>query len=355
MNHIFSKIKSGNAGYAEFQDLVSSYRYSQILFSLFDSDLINQINPKGSTSKELCTQVGWDDAYGKRFLNCLCELGILTKEDDSYYQSEFVRKFMSGNSAYNQNPVFPFEKRLVESWKGLDKLLVSGKRIYSTENKDQTDYLNDLDEYLKAMNAAAVFRSDELWNAIRLDNTGVLMDVGAGSGAFLTGFLNRYPDWRGVFCDLTDVVDRFMATAEYEDYQGRLNLISCNLLESEPFPEGVMTEKADVVLVSNLIHCQGPDETTSILKYICRYLKKEGVLLIHDFFSDSSRGALYDIHMMLNTYNGRTYNQVELKEMLSECGLLSVLRMNLPSGTSLFCAARQDRFLPGRTTGETRV
>ncbi len=39
------------------------------------------------------------------------------------------------------------------------------------------------------------------------------------------------------------------------------------------------------------------------------------MIVVHDFFSDSGwRGSLYDMHMMPNTFNGKTYSQQEIIE-----------------------------------------
>ena len=90
------------------------------------------------------------------------------------------------------------------------------------------------------------------------------------------------------------------------------------------------------MLLSNLIHCQGREETTALLGRAAVATALEGQVLIHDFFSDHGpHGALYDLHMMLNTYNGRTYTLRELEKMANGEGLVMDSTWRLASGSTL--------------------
>ena len=84
------------------------------------------------------------------------------------------------------------------------------------------------------------------------------------------------------------------------------------------------------------MHCQGREETTVLLGQAAVLTKPQGQVLVHDFFSDGGpHEALYDLHMLLNTYNGRTYSGGELEEMASSQGLMMASRRQLPSGSAL--------------------
>ena len=112
-------------------------------------------------------------------------------------------------------------------------------------------------------------------------------------------------------------------------------MIGCNLLATWP-PSLVTTDPYDLVLLSNLMHCQGWEETTVLLGQAAALTKPQGQVLVHDFFSDDSPfGALYDLHMLLNTYNGRTYSGGELEKMARSQGLMMASRRQLPSGSAL--------------------
>ena len=71
------------------------------------------------------------------------------------------------------------------------------------------------------------------------------------------------------------------------------------------------------------------------------------MLVVHDFFTDCGwRGALYDIHMMLNTFNGRTYTLQEIAGLASSAGLCRSVSAQLPSGSAVLVLARDGVSLP---------
>ena len=70
-------------------------------------------------------------------------------------------------------------------------------------------------------------------------------------------------------------------------------------------------------------------------------MAEDGIVLIHDFFSDCGwRGAMYDIHMMLNTYNGRTYSIDEMNIMLADFEFLYTKKIQLDSGSTILAASK---------------
>jgi hypothetical protein len=89
-----------------------------------------------------------------------------------------------------------------------------------------------------------------------------------------------------------------------------------------------------------MIHCQGAGETAGLLRRAAAKVGGQGLLVIHDFFTDDRRGALYDLHMMLNTYNGRTYAVQEVEEMAKSLGFVRQRVHQLPSGSVLLVLAR---------------
>jgi hypothetical protein len=67
---------------------------------------------------------------------------------------------------------------------------------------------------------------------------------------------------------------------------------------------------------------------------------------IRDYLADGHgrhavKGRLYDLRMMLNTFNGRIYELEQLLQMLAAAGLKSSLHLPLRSDTSIILARRE--------------
>ena len=133
------------------------------------------------------------------------------------------------------------------------------------------------------------------------------------------------------------------------EIEKRITWCGCNLLADVPsaFDE-IPDQSCDLVVLSNIIHCQGTGETEILLHKAVAKASRQGVLVIHDFFSDTGwRGALYDIHMMLNTFNGKTYPLPEVIEMGASFGFCHTCARQLPSGsTALVLAGDRESILP---------
>lgn len=338
-------IKKVDDSYLSHQDLLTAYRYSRILMAAHHLGVFESIGYNDLSSSDICMKTGMDHDYGRRFIYTLLSMGLLEYRSGLYGLSEYSKKYLLRNSAMYQGASLDFEERLQDSWQQLEETLITGKRVFGTEEKQQDVYERELENYLKAMDNAALIRASELWDAIQPEReSGLIIDVGAGSGAFLMEFLGRHSLWRGVFCDLSDVVSRAKDESKIKSMMDRLEFRSCNLLDREQVEQVLHSYSADIILISNVIHCQGIRETENLLSMIVPCLVNDGKLVIHDFMTDNGvRGAAYDLHMMLNTMNGRTYSSTELVRILESLGLRKSFKVNLPSASTAMVFFRGDK------------
>ncbi len=348
------KIIPDDTTYKTFQDILTGYRLSKTLKVAFESGVFDLIGENRLPIPAICKKTGWNEEKGGRFLNALCGLGFLENDDGLFSLSLFSKKFLLKTSDNYQGRAIEFEGRLVESWDLLNDTLEKGERIYSTDNKTGKEYEEALELYLEAMNDAAKIRACEMWENIKQKNNGLILDAGAGSGAFLIEFLNRHHNWNGIFCDLQDVISIAKKKPEMVALSDRVNFVESNLLENFSINNFSLNNfllnkqhiknsdiKANLVILSNLVHCQGKAETNIIFSNIIDSVVEDGIVLVHDFFSDCGwRGALYDTHMMLNTYNGRTYSTDEMTIMLADFEFLYTKTIQLDSGPTLLAASK---------------
>ncbi len=113
-----------------------------------------------------------------------------------------------------------------------------------------------------------------------------------------------------------------------------LSFHPCNILEREELAGFVAKygSTADVLLFSNICHCYSPEENAALLQQAGPLLAQEGLLIVHDFYRDAnSFGAIYDLHMLVNTYNGRSYTTAETSFMLKNAGFGQSVVIELPS------------------------
>lgn len=335
----------GEWSFQDFADRLTGYRLSAVLLLAHESGLLDLVAAQGRPAGEICERIGWDPAYGRRFLDCLCGLEILHCEGERYGLSPTARPFLDPDSPRSQRRALDFERQLLLSWGQLDATLRAGTRVFAAGEKPPEALAQARARYLGAMDDAAVVRAEEVWQCCGpLPERGTLLDLGAGSGAYIAAFLRCHPGWSALFCDLPEIVADEALHRRLRPWLARIGWCGCNLLDEGPSELDRIGERnCDLVLLSNLLHCQGTEESLRILCRAAGKTSAEGLLLVHDFFADSDgRGALYDLHMMLNTYNGKTHRLSEIVAAAGRCGLSSQRRFSLPSGTTLLACARSD-------------
>ncbi|MDD2582154.1 MAG: DUF2284 domain-containing protein [Desulfuromonadaceae bacterium] len=333
------KILPSDNSYQTFCAMTGGYRMFRVISEALRSGVIDLLEEGERTAEELLVATDMQPAEGGRFVELLVNVGLIEQYDGRLYLSRFSRTYLSRTSPTSQRHVIEFEPVLMEKWRQLGVVLHEGQGALTREQSDD-DYRERLQLFQRAMTEAAVVRSRELWDALTdLPEQGTIIDIGAGEGTYLREFLTQHPLWQGIACDLPDVC----AHAATGSIPQNLRFHPCNILERRELASLVADHRAavDLLLFSNLCHCYSPDENRSILQQAGEMLTVEGLLVVHDFYRDAnSCGALYDLHMLVNTYNGRSYTTAETAALLGGAGFPRHSIVELPSDSLALVATR---------------
>lgn len=319
--------------YLKFQTMLTGYRQYRLLDAAFDAGVFEVMGKAPVKAEVLCEQVGWDVAFGSRVLEALCVLGLLDETLEGFGLSDVGALFLGEGAPHPMSGTLAFEKRLFDAWDLLGEALKTGERVYAASEKSEAEYKKDLAQYIDAMDEAARIRATELWQLVIPETgQGHFVELGFGSGAYSLTFLEKHPGWTGELADLDDVVGLFAEKRKAHAAFDRIGLSCVNLLD-ETWDLSAC-RGADLLLLSNLVHCQGDEETRGIVGRAAALLADGGTLVVHDFYRDRGDvGGLYDLHMMLNTYNGKAYTIGETRGMVEEAGLIFAGDISLPSGS----------------------
>jgi len=325
--------------YKTFHELTSGYRMFRVIREAVDSGVIDLLEQRDYGVEELLAATPFEAAAGRRFIALLVNAGLLAEFAGKLCLSRFSRSYLSKSSAVSQRHVLAFEPLLLANWDRLGQVLREGQgALLSARPPDE--YRQRLQLFQQAMGEAAAVRSRELWDAIgRLPEEGTIIDIGAGDCTYLRRFMRQHPRWQAVACDLPDVCSRLQA----EELPEGLRLHPCNILDPQDLAGLVKRYhgSASLLLFSNLCHCYSEAENRTLLRQAGKLLTADGLLVVHDFFRDAnSLGALYDLHMLVNTFNGRSYSTAETAVLLQEAGFPLHTNIELPSGSLALVATR---------------
>ena len=337
------KILPSDNSYSTFCDLTSGYRMFCVITEALRSGVIDLLEDRDRTLEELLEATALLPEEGRRFIALLVNVGLLEQYDGRLYLSRFSRSYLSRSSAASQRHVLEFEPLLMEKWRQLGAVLHEGQGAQIREQSPD-EFRERLQLFQQAMTEAAQVRSRELWDALTdLPERGTIIDIGAGEGTYLREFLAQHPMWQGIACDLPDVCSRVAAGPVPDN----LTIHPCNILDRQELAGLVASYRAqaDLLLFSNICHCYGPGENESLLQQAGALLAEEGLLIVHDFYRDAnSAGALYDLHMLVNTWNGRSYTTAEIAALLQGAGFGHNVVIELPSRSLAMVATRTTRY-----------
>lgn len=328
--------KFNDSSYKNFCHIVTGYRMFHLMEQAVNSGIVDILDGSPKSVEQLLSSLGLKPHEGLRFLKCLWETGLLMENNNMLSLSPFAKKWLASSSQSCQRGVIAFEPILQENWRNLENSLLTGQAAQVKEQGAE-ECKRRLNLFQQAMAEAAKIRAEELWQAMpALQNNGTVMDIGAGDCVYLKKFLNNYPLWKAIACDMPNVLSRLN-----ESENPSVQLCPLNILDYDEMKQfvdrGVGT--VDLLLLSNLCHCYGEAENRDILDAASKLLKSDGLLVIHDFFRDScSFSATYDIHMMVNTYNGRCFSTDEMKSLLSQSRFTIHSTLKLPSDSMAIVA-----------------
>ncbi len=228
----------------------------------------------------------------------------------------------SGDRGYLGNWIANLEY-LQRSLMGLADAVRSGERAVDLEG-DLGPAGDKSRSFILAMHDFASLRGAELVRY--LDTTGCrsLLDIGCGPGtySFMLGEAN--PDLKLYLMDLPEVLN------VAREVQGRFALAT----EVHYLPGDARTDEIqgrhDLVLLSNVLHMLGPEESQAVLQRLVEHVEPGGSVVIQGQFLDEGRTGprwpvFMDLTLLSMTSAGRNHTPGDAERWLRECGLIDIV------------------------------
>ena len=339
----FSHIVKHNpqeAGPQYLENLATGYWFSEALFAAVELNIFDLIESEGMTTLEIAGVLDMPSSGLGRFLQALCAMGLVVYDAERYYNTKLASNYLIPGKRDYQGDSILWRKVLRQGWQDLTECLKAGGRVnFPVEEEGPEQFVRRIRKYINAMDNIAKTKVAEILPFfVGLDLQGEILDVGTGSGAIASGFLECFSSLSATLMDLQDVLNYTQELMDKKGLGERTSYIPSNILE----PWTVAKEGFDLVILSNIVHAYSEEEIPMILDRAANCLKPEGMLIIHDFFPEhyTAKAALLDLNMFINTYNGRTFSETWVKEQLAMSKLYTTELIPLASDTALIFAAK---------------
>lgn len=302
---------------------LASYKYTCVMIAAERLGLYDYLSEK-TTPKELAAMLDYLEQPLRRLFYALEACGMIYRDRDGWEFTHHGRRIVeSPNRIWQQ--IRGIDETM-HAWLHLDEAVrrdgnlmtpfhnQGGTSIWLSRAQDPAR-LRDFQDVM-TLNVPAAF--DLLVGDGRTDLlpfTGIVADVGGGTGQLLVRILDMYPQLEGMLIELPEVIQ--LATREAyipERVAARLNLQPANVLDED------VHWTADVSLLVNVLHDWDDSRALTILKKCAEASPR--VLLIERLVRQAHEHevAMLDLQMMA-VHGGRQRSLEEYRRMGNTAGL----------------------------------
>lgn len=300
----------------------NGYWEACVLHAGVQLDLFTVLGADTLRADEIAERLNADARGTTMLLNALVAMGLLCKEEDRYTNTTASRTLLDRESPQYFGYLIRHHHNLIGAWGQLSDSVLKGAPF----PKDPTRGEGRLEPFLMGMFNSAMGVAPQLATQIDLSGRRSLLDLGGGPGTYAIHFCLENPQLRGTVYDLPGTEPFAKKIIKQFGLSDRIDFIPGNYLQHD------LKGRYDVVWISHILHSLGPADCRAIFEKIISVLEPKGMVLVHDFIMDDSFNgplfpALFSLNMLVNTKQGQTYSQDQIKEMLLNAGFKKIRRL----------------------------
>ncbi|HEY3296082.1 MAG TPA: methyltransferase [bacterium] len=312
-------------------DLAMGFQKSRVLLSAFELGIFSCLGEESYTSAEVAADLDTDARATDRLMNALCALGLLTKHDGRFANTQGAARFLvqekpeyMGNLMHSVN--------LWDTWSTLTDAVRHGSSVIKKDVSEREE--SWLDAFIAAMHWRAMKSAPQLVAMLDLNGVRRVLDVGGGSGAYAMAFARAQRDIEAVVFDLPKVVPLTRMYIEREGMADRIHTVEGN------YKTDMLGSGFDLIFLSAIVHSNSFAENRALLQKCAAALRPRGQVVVVDFVMDEDRitppfGTFFSLNMLVGTEAGDTYTEPEIRSWLQDAGLSAIARKDTPFGPSM--------------------
>lgn len=308
---------------AALMDLVSGFVQSQALMAVVELDLLARLmdGPRGAA--ELAPAAGLPEERMALLCNAAAALGLMRRRRDGRYALSQRGAALTGVPGLSQ-----MIRHHAVLYRDLSDPIGVLRGSRETELARFWPYVFGAAEgsvpaetaqvYSRLMADSQALVAEETLRTIRLDGVRTLMDVGGGTGAFLSAALSAAPRMSGILFDLPGVVpeaeQRFAAAGQ----SGRVR-IEAGSFRHRPLPAG-----ADAISLVRVLYDHADETVVALLASAHAALPPGGRLIVSEPMTGGAAptraGDVYFAFYCMAMQTGRARSANEIADLLRAAG-----------------------------------
>ena len=310
---------------------IRAFMPSRVILTALELDVFTAVGD-GCAAGELAKRLDTDQRGTELLLNALTSLGLLSKADGVFRNTTPSARFLAEGSPDSARQAQLHTANMWKRWSYLTESVRTG--MPAPVVRDDAG----VGSFIAAMDHSARGRVRAITQALQLNATRRMLDLGGGSGVYSIAFAKAAPELRSDVVDLPEVVaiaQQHIAKAGLSD---RITVRPGDMLTAD-----LPAQAYDLVLLSSICHMFSPEENRALFARAHEALTRDGRIAIADFIPDPDKAsprsaALFALNMLVATQGGATYNEAEYESWLKAAGFGDVQRVRLPGPINLITA-----------------
>ena len=314
-------------------ETIRAFMPSRVILTALELDVFSAIGD-GRSVEKIAKVLRTDHRGTELLLNALASLGLLRKENGVFHNTPQAARFLAEGPPDSARQAQLHTVNMWKRWSNLTEAVRTG--LPAAIERDR----KSVGPFIAAMDHSARGRVRAITQALQLNGTRRMLDLGGGSGVYSIALAKAAPRLHSDLIDLPEVV----AIAEQHIREAGLS----DRIAARPgdmLTVDLPTGEYNLVLLSSICHMFSPEENSALFARAHAALAPHGRIAIADFIAAPDKAsprsaALFALNMLVATHGGATYSQPEYESWLTGAGFAEVKRLLMPGPVNLIVATR---------------
>jgi hypothetical protein len=311
-------------GFDQIMSMARGFQAAKMLMVAVDLGLFDFLQEPKSAG-EAAAWLKADARATGIFLNGLAALGLLVKGVDYFKNSDPASRYLvEGKDDYRGAIIKHMAHTWGRGWDDLKDTVFIGhppkvdpeKWVDARPERDE----GEVRAFIWGMHAIARDLAPKV--AAKLDLSGVrrLLDLGGGPATYAITFAQGNPQLHATVFDLPMPLTIARENIANNGLTDRVDTLEGNFLKDD------IGSGYDFIWVSQILHSHNDKQCKFIIAKAVAALNDRGTLAIQDFYlnpdgASPTGAAMFGVHMLAVTPQGRAYTYREVAEWMQEAGL----------------------------------